>query len=82
MSLVNQIKTFHQIIDQEASELNFGTMTVNVQLSKAVPLLSTLSVVKQRRRNYSKGPTIQANKTLVEEIRTVINKLMKLIGDA
>ena len=43
---------FNAIVENEAAQIGFGTITFNVLLKNSVPLIKTLNVVRQRRRKY------------------------------
>ena len=52
---------FHAIIEQEVVTMEYGQMTVNVQIENGKPILKSLSLVKSRRKKY----TIDSNKNML-----------------
>ena len=52
---------FHAIIEQEVVTMEYGQMTVNVQIEDGKPILKSLSLVKSKRKKY----TIDSNKNMV-----------------
>lgn len=43
---------FHTIVAREVQSLEYGQMTINVQLRGGVPVLTTLNIVKSKRKRY------------------------------
>lgn len=52
---------FHAIIEQEAVTMEYGQITVNVQIEDGKPILKSLSLVKSKRKKY----TIDSNKNML-----------------
>ncbi len=52
---------FHAIIEQEVVTMEYGQMTVNVQIENGKPILKSLSLVKSKRKKY----TIDSNKNML-----------------
>lgn len=52
---------FHAIIEQEVVTMEYGQMTVNVQIEDGKPILKSLSLVKSKRKKY----TIDSNKNML-----------------
>lgn len=44
---------FHAIIEQEAVNMEYGQMTVNIQIENGRPVLKSLSLVKSKRKKYT-----------------------------
>ncbi len=44
---------FHAIIEQEVVTMEYGQMTVNVQIEDGKPILKSLSLVKSKRKKYT-----------------------------
>lgn len=44
---------FHAIIEQEVVMMEYGQMTVNVQIEDGKPILKSLSLVKSKRKKYT-----------------------------
>lgn len=44
---------FHVIVAQQVKQLEYGQMTINVQLKDGKPILQTLNIVKSKRKKYS-----------------------------
>ncbi len=44
---------FHAIIEQEVVTMEYGQMTVNVQIENGKPILKSLSLVKSKRKKYT-----------------------------
>ena len=49
---------FHKIVEAEAEHISYGTLTFTVILKNAIPIISTLTVVRQKRRKYKEGKRI------------------------
>jgi len=47
-----ELLKFHAIVENEAHQLGYGTITFNIFLKEGMPLIKTLNVVRQRRRKY------------------------------
>ena len=43
---------FHLILEKHVQDLQYGQITVNVQLKDGKPIIETLSIVKQKRTKY------------------------------
>ena len=52
-SLLENNLIFHVIMEREVSETPFGTITFNFTIKGGIIVLSTLNIVKNRRRRYS-----------------------------
>lgn len=52
---------FHAIIEQEVVTMEYGQMTVNVQIEDGKPILKSLSLVKSKRKKY----TVDSNKNML-----------------
>lgn len=44
---------FHAILEAQVQRLGHGGMTINVFLKDGLPVISTLNIVKQRRKKYN-----------------------------
>lgn len=44
---------FHAIIEQEVVRMEYGQMTVNIQIENGKPILKSLSLVKSKRKKYT-----------------------------
>lgn len=44
---------FHVIVAKEVQNLEYGQMTINVQLLDSQPILESLNIVKSKRKRYS-----------------------------
>jgi len=44
---------FHAIVEKNVVDLEYGQLTVNVQLSEGKPLLKTLNIVRSKRKKYT-----------------------------
>lgn len=44
---------FHAIIEQEVVNMEYGQMTVNIQIENGKPILKSLSLVKSKRKKYT-----------------------------
>lgn len=47
-----ELLKFHAIVENEAAQLGYGTITFNIFLKGGMPFIKTLNVVRQRRRKY------------------------------
>ncbi len=47
-----ELLKFHAVVENEANQLQFGTITFNIFLKEGMPLIKTLNVVRQRRRKF------------------------------
>lgn len=61
---------FNAIIENEATQIGFGTITFNIFLKEGIPIIKTLNVVRQRRRKYPQrrgevSQLIKINKSFV-----------------
>lgn len=43
---------FHIILAKQVQSLEYGQMTVNVQVKDGLPILDTLNIVKSKRKRY------------------------------
>lgn len=48
---------FHAIIERIVDKLEYGQVTVNIQLQNGKPVLETLSVVSSKRKKYQLDKT-------------------------
>jgi hypothetical protein len=50
---VEQVITeFFSIVEREVQNMEYGTMTVNVQVGSGLPITQTLNIVKSKRIRY------------------------------
>ena len=49
---------FHQIVEREVEHIGYGTLTFTVVLKGGIPIISTLTIVRQKRRKYKEGKRI------------------------
>ena len=49
---LDQLVKFHNIIEGEAINIQYGQITFNVFIKNCVPILSTINVVRQKRKKY------------------------------
>jgi hypothetical protein len=61
INLAPETIEFHAIIEQEVVNMEYGQMTVNVQIEDGKPILKSLSLVKSKRKKY----TIDSNKNML-----------------
>lgn len=61
MNFEQELLKFHAIVENEARQLGFGTITFNIFLKEGMPLIKTMNVVRQRRKKYPqrKGASLQ-----------------------
>jgi len=51
--LVEQrITAFFAIVEREAQKMEYGTMTINVQVGEGLPIVQTINIVKSKRIRY------------------------------
>jgi len=46
---------FHAILEKEIVELGYGQINVNVILKDGIPVISTMNIIRQKRRKYKIG---------------------------
>ena len=46
------ITEFFTIIEHEVQKMEYGTMTINVQVGQGLPITQTINIVKSKRRRY------------------------------
>lgn len=47
-----KITEFFSVIEREVQRMEYGTVTVNVQISSGLPIVPTLNLVKSKRIRY------------------------------
>ena len=52
MSMNRSELELHVIIAKQVKELEYGQMTINVQLKNGQPILETLNITKSKRKKY------------------------------
>lgn len=44
---------FHAVLEKQVTELEYGQITINVQLRDGKPIMDTFNSVKSRRKKYN-----------------------------
>jgi len=47
-----KITAFFSMVEREVQRMEYGTMTVNVQVSNGLPVVQTVNIVKSKRIRY------------------------------
>lgn len=53
MANEDAILQFFALLEKEVTEMNYGTLTVNTVLKEGTPELSTVNIVKSKRKKYN-----------------------------